>query len=160
MTAQDVEHLPPLNCEVLDPEPILSDRAYGHTKRTVEGLRRSLEEYRVRGGRDLDPGMRQLTMDAMQSLIDEWSEQMREYEQLKSGNATLAVHSLRELPTLLVKARVAAGLSQKQLAQKLGLKPQQIQRYEASRYRTITLARMLQVAEALGLRFDGAAKVG
>ncbi len=56
---------------------------------------------------------------------------------------------------MLVRARVAAGLSQKQLAQRLGLKAQQIQRYEATRYRTITLGRMLEVAEALGLRLEG-----
>lgn len=152
--------LPPLSFEVEEAEPILSDRAYKHTETTVAGLRRSLEEYRARGGSELEPAMRQMVMDGMQSLIDEWSRQMRDYEQLKSGDVTLSLHSLRDLPTLLVKARVAAGLSQKQLAARLDLKPQQIQRYEATRYRTITLTRMLQITEALGVRFDGAAHLG
>lgn len=160
MNLQALQQLPPLSFEVEDPEPILSDRAYAHTQRTVQGLQVSLEEYRLRGGTGLSPAQRQLVMDGLQSLIEEWSEQMRDYEKLKGGDVTLALHSLRELPTLLVKARVAAGLSQKQLAQRLGLKPQQIQRYEATRYGTITLARMLQVADALGVRFDGAARLG
>ena len=98
--------------------------------------------------------------DAELTDIDEWSEQMREYERLKSGHATLELHSLSELPAILVKARVAAGLTQKQLAQKLGLAPQQIQRYEATRYRTITLARMQEVAVALGVRAKGEIEVG
>src|SRR3712207_8673900 len=40
---------------------------------------------------------------------------------------------------LLVFARVAQGLSQKELARRLGLKEQAIQRYEAERYRGISL---------------------
>jgi len=147
--------LAPLAFEVEGAEPITTDKAYRHTLRTVEELERSLTEYRVRGGHDLEPGMRQLVMDSMQALIEEWGEQAREYEALKSGNVPLTLRSLRELPLVLVRARVAAGLSQKQLAQRLGLKAQQIQRYEATRYRTITLGRMLEVAEALGLRLEG-----
>lgn len=54
----------------------------------------------------------------------------------------------------------AAGLAQKQLAQKLGLAPQQIQRTKATRYRTITLSRMQEVAVALGVRVKGEIEVG
>ena len=150
-----------LHFEVDDtPYVIPNEKAYRHTKSTVEGLTRTLEEYRARGGTDLEPKMRQGVIDAMQAMIDEWGDQAREYEQLKSGQATLALHSLRELPSVLVKARLAAGLNQKQLAEKLGIKPQQIQRYESTRYRTITLERMLQIAEALGVRVDGQIAIG
>ena len=151
-----------LHFEVDDtPYIIPTEQAYLHTKSTVEGLSQTLEEYRRRGADgDLDPKMRQLVMDALQAMIDEWGGQAREYEQLTSGQATITFHSLRELPTVLVKARLAAGLNQKQLAQKLGIKPQQLQRYEATRYRTITLERMLQIAEVLGVRVDGWVSVG
>ena len=150
-----------LNHENNDPPYVIpNEKAYRHTKNTVAGLMRGLEEYRVWRGSPLDEEKRQLVMDGMQSLIDEWSEQMREYEQLKSGPATLEVTSLRELPAVLVKARLAAGLTQKQLAHKLGVKPQQIQRYEATRYRTITLARMQEIADALGVRVEAKFGVG
>lgn len=142
------------------PYVIPNDKAYQHTKATVEGMERALAGYRSGKRDELDPVMQQLVEDSLQSLIDEWGAQAREYEQLKSGEATLALHSLRELPAILVKARLAAGLNQKQLAQKLGIKPQQIQRYESTRYRTITLERMLQIAEALGVRVDGQIAVG
>ena len=143
------------------PYVIPDEKSYRHTKKTVEGLTRGIEDYRARGGSStLDPKMKQMVIDGTQSLIDEWSEQMREYERLKSGHATLELHSLGELPTILIKARVAAGLTQKQLAQKLGLAPQQIQRYEATRYRTITLARMQEIAQALGVRVKGEIEVG
>ena len=151
-----------LEYENNDPPYVIPDeKSYRHTKNTVAGLQRGLERYRAgEEGSHLGEAKRQLMMDALQSLIDEWSEQMREYERLKNGPAILEVTSLRELPAVLVKARLAAGMTQKQLAQKLGVAPQQIQRYEATRYRTITLARMQEIAEALGVRVEAKFGVG
>lgn len=150
-----------LHFEVDDtPYVIPNEKAYRHTKATVEGMKNALAGYRTHPREGLDPIMQKAVEESLQSLIDEWGAQAREYEQLKSGAATLALHSLRELPAVLVKARLAAGLNQKQLAEKLGIKPQQIQRYEATRYRTITLERMLQIAEVLGVRVEGQVAVG
>ncbi len=143
-----------LEFEPVVPPPITTEKAYRHTLETVASMKVALDDYRERGGHHLDPRMRGAVMDSMQSLIDEWGQQARDYEALKNGSASLSLHSLRDLPTLLVRARIAAGLSQKQLAEKLGLKPQQIQRYEATHYRTITLERMIEVAEALGLKLS------
>ena len=41
---------------------------------------------------------------------------------------------MADVPRLLIRARIARGLSQKSLAGRLVLKEQQIQRYEASEY--------------------------
>jgi ribosome-binding protein aMBF1 (putative translation factor) len=49
----------------------------------------------------------------------------------------------------LIKARIAAGMSQASLAKSLRLKPQQIQRYEASKYASASLSRVLEVARVL-----------
>ena len=76
----------------------------------------------------------------------------REYEALISGRTTaLRLQSLSDLPGLLVKARIAAGLTQAELAATLGLKEQQIQRYEAMEYAGASMRRMLEVADALNL---------
>ena len=139
---------------------IATEKAYRNTKAMVEKMEASLLEHQQRDGAELDPVMRQAVVDGMASLVEEWRAQMQEYEQLKAGKATLRIASLTELPKLLVKARLAAGLTQKQLAEKLGLKPQQIQRYEATDYRTITLSRAQEIAEALGLRWDATVHVG
>lgn len=131
---------------------IRSDRGYAHTKATVESMEYALQDYRERGGSSkLSPKMRQATMDGMQSLIDEWREEMQAYEALKSGQRKVEVRSVEDVPDALILGRIAAGLTQKQLAQRLGLKAQQIQRYEATGYRTITLERAREIARALGL---------
>ena len=49
-----------------------------------------------------------------------------------------------------LRAQIARGLNQKTLAGRLGLKEQQIQRYEASEYASASLARIRSVAEVLG----------
>ena len=54
-----------------------------------------------------------------------------------------------------VEARVASGLSQRDLAERLGLKEQQIQRYEATEYASASLRRIREVVGALGVDLAG-----
>ena len=59
-----------------------------------------------------------------------------------------------DLPAVLIKARIAQGLSQKDLADRIGLKEQQIHRYEATDYTSASLARIKDVIRALGVEMD------
>ncbi|MFX8106508.1 helix-turn-helix transcriptional regulator, partial [Acinetobacter baumannii] len=63
----------------------------------------------------------------------------------------LSVGNLDALSDLLIAARIARGMTQKDLANFLGLKMQQIQKYEADQYQTASLRRIATIAEALGL---------
>ena len=67
----------------------------------------------------------------------------------------ISIESLGQLSGALVQARIVAGLSQKELADRLGLKEQQIQRYEATDYGSASLTRLKEVAEALGATITG-----
>jgi uncharacterized protein len=60
------------------------------------------------------------------------------------------VHLL-DIGPRLVAARVARGMSQRALGELLGVKQQQIARWEASGYRSASLERVAAVAEALGV---------
>lgn len=59
--------------------------------------------------------------------------------------------SLTDIGGNLVAGRVAAGISQRELGERIGVKQQQIARWEASGYRTATLERIAGVADALGV---------
>ena len=77
---------------------------------------------------------------------------MREYESLKAGEFHLdSLKLVADLPSILIKARIAQGLSQKDLAERIGLKEQQIQRYEATDYASANLARIKEVVNAFGV---------
>lgn len=101
----------------------------------------------------LHPLVQKAQRDALQSQLAELQEQISDYESLRSGQqAVISLDSLEELPRAFIRARIAAGLTQRELAERMGLKEQQIQRYEATEYASADLARVNEVAKALGLR--------
>lgn len=103
----------------------------------------------------LHPRIRQAMREGAESQLEELQADLAEYEALRDGRVTvLELESLRELPSALIRARVAAHLSQKALAERLGVKEQQIQRYEATQYAGATFERLQAVAEALDVRVD------
>jgi uncharacterized protein len=58
--------------------------------------------------------------------------------------------NLTDMGAALVDARRASGLTQAQLADTLGVKRQQVQRWEATGYRSASLERVSRAAAALG----------
>jgi HTH-type transcriptional regulator/antitoxin HigA len=68
-------------------------------------------------------------------------------EKLRAGQ--LIVKALKDLPRAFAEARLRAGLTQAKLAERIGIKAQQIQRYEATRYQNASLKRLIEVACAL-----------
>ncbi len=94
----------------------------------------------------------QIKLDQLESEYENICEQIDEYEILSSGEQTeFVVSSLQELPLALIKARIARGWTQADLANALMLKTQQIQRYEADDYCTAKLSTLIRVANALEL---------
>lgn len=90
---------------------------------------------------------------ALCNQIDELEQDVRFYEALRAGKISeFSAESLHDLPDILIQARIARGMSQKDLGDFLGVAEQQIQRYEADRYRTASLDRLTEVADALGVR--------
>ncbi len=62
--------------------------------------------------------------------------------------------SLADIGVELVAARIARGLSQRELAERVGVHQQQIARWEKERYACVSLARLSRVAEELGVGAD------
>ncbi len=102
----------------------------------------------------------QLEIDAVRAQADDLRAELREYERLRAGEvSTFEASSLAELATLMVKARIARGWSQRRLAEALGAAEQQVQRYEATDYRSASLARLCDVAAALDVTFTERAEL-
>lgn len=138
---------------------IQNEREYRISKAQAEKFVQSLAAFEASPPKG-HPKMQKAYRDAMQSQLDDLQTQLKAYESLKAGGQDLTISSLEDLPKVLIQARIASGLSQKELAGKLGLKEQQIQRYEASLYGSASLTRLLEVAKVLGVRFDGRVVLG
>lgn len=101
------------------------------------------------------PQLRQAMHGATQSRLDELRHRIAWYEALqRSGGATIEAQSLEDVPSILIQARVAADLTQKQLAARLGVSEQQVQRDEKTRYAGSSLDRLIAVARALNVSFQ------
>lgn len=93
--------------------------------------------------------------EAVKSQILKFKEELSEYESLKSGEVShIFVHSLTGIQEALIKARIIRGWTQGDLAERMELKEQQIQRYELSDYSTASVARIAEVASALDIDFE------
>ena len=134
---------------------IKNERQYRITKTQADRFSQTLDSL-VRRSRESTEGTHPLIAkaqeNAIRSQLEDLEGQLREYESLKAGNFELDdLHVVAELPTALIKARIAQGLSQKDLAERLKLKEQQIQRYEATDYASASLNRIKEVVNALGI---------
>lgn len=130
---------------------IFSDRQYTVSKTQLEKLRIAAE----RAGSDSSkhPRMLEIELNAFKSQIEDVEREIAEYELLKSGAYTFAESfSLADLPNVLIQARIARGLSQTDLAERLNMKPQQVQRYEATSYTSASLARLIEIAAILEVK--------
>jgi len=98
----------------------------------------------------LSPDMRHLQIEALAGTLGDFEAELAEYDDLH--NATLIeATGIGEFPTTLIKARIARGLTQRELAERLGLAEQSIQRYEATDYLGVSFSRLVDIAEALDL---------
>jgi ribosome-binding protein aMBF1 (putative translation factor) len=98
--------------------------------------------------------------EAARSQMEELREQVEAYERLSTGRSKeVVLEAVADLPKALIRARIAAGMTQEALARRLGVKPQQVQRYEATEYGSASFARILRVVQALGLSMPRAVRL-
>jgi DNA-binding Xre family transcriptional regulator len=133
---------------------ITNERQYRITKARIAHFQESQVGYAERElSPNVDPRMKQVMNDALDSEIEVLREQIDHYEQLRDGQITgREITSLRELPTTLIEARIAARLTQRQLAERISVAEQQVQRWEANDYTGVNLDRLQTIADALGVQ--------
>lgn len=131
---------------------IRNEREYRITKAQAERFRQTLAEFGAEKDSLVPPRLRQAQVDALRSQLADLEAELRQFESLRSGRRrVIRAQSLDELPRALIQTRLALGLSQRELAGRLGLKEQQIQRYEATEYASASLRRISEVIHALGV---------
>lgn len=132
---------------------ITNERQYKITRAQADRFLRALDEFDDRPREGVHSLLVKAERDALVSQLADLRAEIKEYERLKSADTSIiSVASFDELADGLIKARIAAGISQQELAERLGLKEQQIQRYEAECYDSASYQRLRDIANALGVR--------
>jgi HTH-type transcriptional regulator/antitoxin HigA len=133
---------------------IYSEKQYSVSNDQLSKLRQALAVAQEHASNQ--PWLKQAEVDALKSQIADIEAELAEYGLLKSGQVSFSkTYALEELPRVLVQARIASGMSQTGLAEKLSMKPQQVQRYEATDYMGASLSRLIEVARTLGVKTSG-----
>jgi DNA-binding XRE family transcriptional regulator len=128
---------------------ITTEREYKITKARIANPERAVAEIEARS--DLSPVIRKMYADALTSNVESMAAELKDYEDLRSGRVQVNSASIEELPTALIRARIAHRWTQKDLADLLDVTEQTIQRYEATEYQGVALARLTRIANALSV---------
>lgn len=132
---------------------IKNEKQYRITKAQARRFEEALAELaRHQRPSNITPRLWQAQRDAAGSQLQDLQEQIGAYDRLQLGKSKeLILEAVEDLPKTLIRARIASGMTQQGLAHRLGLKTQQIQRYEATEYESASFARIRKVVQALGL---------
>ena len=98
--------------------------------------------------KDLD----EYSQSSLLSLIGTLEKEIEEYENLKRGNYELPQNiSFVELLENISKIRISRGISQQELANMLDISKQQLNRYEEHNYQNVSIAKIHEILEVLGI---------
>jgi HTH-type transcriptional regulator / antitoxin HipB len=131
---------------------IQNEHQYKVTQTKLRELEQSLIDLDINSG-NLSERLLQAEKKGLQILTDRLYSEIVEYDNLKQQRTPIQICSLDELAIGLIKARISTGMTQKELAAKIGVQEQQIQRYEENQYASASLTRLTEIARALEIIF-------
>jgi ribosome-binding protein aMBF1 (putative translation factor) len=133
---------------------ITNERQHRITKAGLRKFDEALTDHdRRQPGAGVDPRVHAAMGDTLRSEREELRRQLTQYERLRAGHVKgRSLRSLSDVPRVLIDARVATHVTQKTLADRLSVAEQQIQRWEATDYSGVSLTRIQEVADALGVK--------
>lgn len=130
---------------------ITNDKQYRSTRIVLHGLEEALDEIKSEAAPE-DPIIHQAMLDSIQSEIEVLRKDIAKYKAIQSGDLAELQVDFDDLGEALALARVVAGLRQADLAERVGVQAQQIQRYEAADYEQASYARLKEIVWALGVK--------
>lgn len=140
---------------------IKNERQYKVSRAQHAKFQQALRDFDATSSkRNVQPAMLRLERAALEGQAETLAAEIAQFEALRDRSEPfIEAESLEDLPALLIKARIASGLSQRDLAERLGLKEQQVQQYEASDYSGASMTRIIQIGRTMGIAFEVPARL-
>ena len=128
---------------------IKSDAQRERTVAQIEGFRRALDTVDKENSGKRSAAVR----GSYEGMVRQLEDELREYDHLKSGELALPhVERLDQIAPFIARIRIAKGVSQTELARRLGVSKQVISRYEESDYQTVAIGRLQEILDAIGIK--------
>ena len=78
--------------------------------------------------------------------------EINEYETLKNGKSTtLKERSIADLPSMIIEYKIAQHLTHKEFSKLLGIKEQQLQRYESENFQKVSFQNLIKFINFLDM---------
>jgi len=131
---------------------IRNENEYKEAVARLDDERKRLGEHRARlKGARLTKEEIKRVIDPIETFHLQLKEEVESYERLKRGEFD-ELENLRGLGHLLIALRIAQGISQRGLAERLGVHESQVSRDERNEYFGINLERAAKILDALNAR--------
>lgn len=128
---------------------IKSDAHRDRTLAQIEGFRSALAAAQLERPSKRTAAIR----GSYDGMIRQLEDEVREYDQLKSGALVLpSIERLDQISPFVTKLRIAKGLSQTELARRLGVSKQVISRYEENDYQSVAIGRLQEILDVIGVK--------
>ncbi|MCL1464139.1 helix-turn-helix domain-containing protein [Argonema galeatum] len=137
---------------------IRNEQEYRNTLYWLERFEQSIAELDNNESLKADFKRWKLQRDSYESQVEDLKEQISEFETLTHHDSqtpiVLTLDEINNLPQLLIKARMAAKLSQKELADLAGMTEEKIQKYEDKDYEDASFIDVMAVVDALDIKIQ------
>jgi transcriptional regulator with XRE-family HTH domain len=139
---------------------IRTDKQLKITKEKIAEFEQALTELNAKK-ESISPLDFKIEESGLVSMLGQFKAETEEYEMLSDPNtrSTVLRFEIHDFSDMLIKARLVRKMSQSELAKRIGVEPQAIQRYEANGYDGVGFDRLLQIQYALKFEVDCEAQV-
>lgn len=129
---------------------IKNEKQYNISKKRLKEIQAILKEKKAKVGTKEAGALASLAV-----MMDDIQNQIKQFEDLKIKGIPLRRKiTVAQLPNILIEHKIAKGLTQKQYSEILGIKEQQLQRYEAENYSSVSFGRLLDYLEKAKIKIN------
>lgn len=129
---------------------IKNEKQYKVSKKRLAEMQLILKEKNAKAGTKEAGALASLSV-----MMKDIETQIRQFEDLKRKGIPLRRKiTVAQLPNILIEHKIAKGLTQKQYSEILGIKEQQLQRYEAENYSSVSFGRLLDYLEKAKIKIN------
>lgn len=130
---------------------IKNEKQYKITKKKLLSIYDEIK--RIHDTREHLPAKERLILVSLMVMQEQLEAEIATYDILKIKTSTLLEErSIDDLPNLLIEFKIHSGMTQKEFSERIGMKEQQLQRYEAENFKSISFKNLLKIINAIGLK--------
>lgn len=130
---------------------IKNEKQYKITKKKLLGIYDEIKQ--IHSTNEHLPAKERLILVSLKTMQDQLEIEIATYDLLKAkASPLLEERSIDDLPNLLIEFKIQSGMTQKEFSEKVGMKEQQLQRYEAENFKSISFKNLLKILHAIGLK--------